>query len=89
MLDAMLEDLNRIPDETSVELDVDGKKVIRQLDSDVIARNRLRVETKKWYLSKIAPKRFGDRVETVHSGSLEVTQPIDQVKTELAKLLGK
>lgn len=27
------------------------------------ARSRLRVDTRKWYLSKLAPKRYGDKLE--------------------------
>lgn len=37
-------------------------------------RDRLRVDSRKWLMSKIAPKKYGDRVEQVHSGSLEVTK---------------
>jgi hypothetical protein len=31
-------------------------------DSAAVARNRLRVDARKWYLSKLAPKKYGDRV---------------------------
>lgn len=37
-------------------------------------RDKLRVDTRKWLMSKMAPKRYGDKVETVHSGSVEVSQ---------------
>lgn len=33
---------------------------------------RLRVDTMKWRASKLAPKKYGDKVETVHSGELRV-----------------
>lgn len=36
-------------------------------------RDRLRVDTRKWLMSKMAPKKYGDKMETVHSGSLELT----------------
>lgn len=29
----------------------------------VVARDRLDVDTRKWYLSKLAPKRYGDRLQ--------------------------
>lgn len=32
------------------------------------ARSRLRVDTRKWYLSKLAPKRYGDRLALEHGG---------------------
>jgi transposase len=37
-------------------------------------RDRLRVDARKWLMSKVAPKKYGDKVETVHSGSVEVTK---------------
>lgn len=44
------------------------KPVLVPLSADVIARNRLRVDTRKWYLAKLAPRRFGDKVVTEHTG---------------------
>ena len=38
--------------------DLDGHPVV---DQEHINRSRLRVETRKWYLSKLAPKRYGDQ----------------------------
>ncbi len=31
------------------------------VDSEHIQRSRLRVDTRKWYLSKVLPKKYGDR----------------------------
>jgi hypothetical protein len=36
------------------------------------ARDRLRVDTRKWYLSKVLPKLYGDKVEVEHSGTPEI-----------------
>lgn len=36
-------------------------------------RDRLRVDARKWYLSKLAPKRYGERVEVEHGGGMGVT----------------
>lgn len=30
---------------------------------DSVERSKLRVDTRKWYLSKLAPKRYGDRIQ--------------------------
>jgi hypothetical protein len=35
---------------------------------DVIARSRLRVDTRKWLLSKALPKVFGDKIVQEHVG---------------------
>lgn len=34
-----------------------------QANGEHQARSRLRVDTRKWYLSKLAPKRYGDKLE--------------------------
>jgi hypothetical protein len=31
------------------------------------ARDRLRLDTRKWLMSKIAPKRFGDKLDLTHA----------------------
>jgi hypothetical protein len=36
---------------------------------DVIARSRLRVDTRKWLLSKALPKVFGDKIVQEHTGA--------------------
>ncbi len=33
------------------------------LDKDDVPRARLEFDAKRWYLSKLAPKRYGDRIE--------------------------
>ena len=45
--------------------DEDGNE---RTDHDVIARSRLRVDTRKWLLSKALPKIYGDKVQNEHSG---------------------
>lgn len=37
---------------------------------DVIARSRLRVDTRKWLLSKALPKIYGDKQQVEHSGTI-------------------
>lgn len=32
-------------------------------DTEHIQRSRLRVDTRKWYLSKVLPKKFGDKLD--------------------------
>lgn len=44
--------------------DEDGPRV----DHDHIARSRLRVDSRKWLLSKLAPKKYGERVTAELSG---------------------
>jgi hypothetical protein len=45
----------------------DGREVV---DHDHIQRAKLRVETRKWMLGKMAPKKYGDKQQIEHSGNL-------------------
>lgn len=44
-------------------------------DNDVIQRSKLRVDARKWLLSKMLPKKYGDKLD-VTSGGKEITAPI-------------
>lgn len=44
---------------------------------DMVERARLRVEARKWYLSKLAPKKYGDKLEV--SGTLNHTHHLKEV----------
>jgi hypothetical protein len=37
-----------------------------------IQRSKLRVDARKWLASKMAPKKYGEKVETAHTGAVEV-----------------
>ena len=38
-------------------------------DSTAVQRNRLRVDSRKWLLSKMVPKKYGDKVTQEHTGA--------------------
>ena len=38
------------------------------VDHEHIQRSKLRVDTRKWAMSKMAPKKYGERVAMEHSG---------------------
>jgi len=39
-------------------------------DSAAVARNRLRVDARKWVASKLKPKKYGDRTQHEHTGKM-------------------
>lgn len=41
------------------------------------SRSRLQVDTRKWLMSKIAPKRFGERQQLEHVGRLTLAQLVE------------
>lgn len=73
--DFYADDIVRISDETSVEARHDGEEVTLDLSSTAVARNRLRVDARKWYASKLAPKKYGDK--TTLAGDPENPMKVD------------
>lgn len=45
----------------------DGKEY-EAVDSEHISRSRLRVDTRKWYISKVLPKIYGDKMDVTSDG---------------------
>lgn len=45
-----------------------SKDGIETTEGDMIAHRRLQVDARKWFASKVAPKKYGDRVQTEISG---------------------
>lgn len=41
---------------------------IKKLDSEHIQRSRLRTDVRKWYLSKVLPKKFGEKLDVESGG---------------------
>lgn len=56
-----------------------GGEEVEVPDNEVLQRSRLRVDTRKWLMSKIVPKKWGDAVE--QSGQSLVVITIDPFKT--------
>lgn len=65
--EAMAEDILSISDDGTNDTYVDDNGNVKT-DHDVIARSRLRVDTRKWLMSKMAPKRYADKVQQELSG---------------------
>ncbi len=75
-----------IADEADVVVRHDGEDVTLDLSATAVARNRLRMDARKWYASKLAPKKYGERIEQVHSGSIGVNQILDEIDGQSAGL---
>jgi len=61
--DAMAEEILDISDDGARDTytDKDGNE---RTDHEVVARSRLRVDTRKWLMARMAPKKYGDKVTT-------------------------
>lgn len=60
------------------------RKVLMPLSADVIAHKRLQIDTRKWMLSKMLPKVYGDKVTQEHTGT--DGGPITLAAVDLRKL---
>jgi hypothetical protein len=58
----LADELLEIADDGSSDTYVDDKGNERT-DADVVARSRLRVDTRKWLLSKMLPKVYGEKLD--------------------------
>ncbi len=78
--DTLFDEALEIADEGSKDWTTteDGKKI---LDQEHVQRSRLRVDTRKWAAGKLAPKRYGDKLQHTGDGG----GPI-RVRPDLSKL---
>lgn len=78
--DMLVDEILQIADDGSNDTykDDDGRE---KVDQDVIARSRLRVDSRKWIASKLKPKKYGDKLDLTSDG--EKLTPIvwQEVKT--------
>jgi hypothetical protein len=63
----------------------DGREVV---NNAVIQRDRLRVDTRKWFLSKINPKKYGEKIDVTTDGE-KITNPQIDLKIDGSSILLK
>lgn len=51
----------------------DGGTTEVTFDSVAVARNRLRVDARKWVASKLKPKKYGDKIDHEVKGNINIT----------------
>lgn len=52
---------------------------------DSVDRAKLHADTLKWYLSKLAPKRYGDRLKLEHEGQVDVFERLRDARKRVKK----
>jgi hypothetical protein len=48
-------------------------------DSGAVADKKVQIDTRKWLLSKLAPKKYGDKIEVSGDPSNPLVQRIERV----------
>jgi hypothetical protein len=46
------------------------------VNGEAVQRSRLRVDTRKWYLSKVLPKVYGDKLDLNHAGEVAIKRVV-------------
>lgn len=46
----------------------DGQSIGWQINGEHVQRSKLRIDARKWALSKMMPKKYGDKIQQEHTG---------------------
>jgi hypothetical protein len=69
--DTIFEDILDIADDSSKDITTDPLGNER-LNTEFVQRARLRVDARKWIVSKLNPKKYGDKIENTHLGEMSI-----------------
>jgi hypothetical protein len=67
--DVLADEILDIADDGTGDMTVDQEGNER-VNNENIQRSRLRVDARKWIASKLKPKKYGDKAEIEHSGTM-------------------
>ena len=81
--DIIFDDILAIADENTNDTSI-NENGIEVVNNDVIQRSRLRIDARKWVLSKLNPKKFGDKTDITSGGEKIQTTP-QEVKITIVK----
>ena len=83
----IFEEILDIADESHSDKKVleDGREVV---DGEVVQRSRLRIDARKWMLSKMNPKKYGDKLDMTTDGESLNVSPAERAK-RIAELKSK
>ena len=73
------DDILEISDDGTGDRYVDSDGNTR-VDGDVVQRSKLRVESRRWLLSKLLPKEFGDRLDVNHAVTVSIAEELSEVR---------
>lgn len=83
--ETIFEEIIEISDESNADLTI-GEKGNLIIDGEAVQRSRLRVDARKWYLSKLQPKKYGDKIDVTTDGEKINNDAIDYSKLSDAVL---
>ena len=78
--DFYVNEIIEIADELQIDATYKGEEISLDVSSSAVARNRLRVDSRKWIASKLAPKKYGDKMQVGGADDLPPIQHAVKVK---------
>lgn len=87
--DMIFDEMLELADKQDCDIHIDDKG-IKRVDFNLIHRNKLQIDTRKWMLSKMMPKKYGDKVDiTTNNESLNTPKGIELNDDQITKLIDK
>lgn len=69
-------------------LDKDGESIGWVVNGEAVQRSKLRVETRKWLLSKLQPRKYGDKIAVTGAEGGPIRHAIEDVRADLSAAFG-
>ena len=86
----LIEISDNCTDDVQVLMGNDDEGALGRLNHSAVARAKLQVDTRKWVMSKMVPKKYGDKIQQEHTGPDGKPLPAAQQNTViLGDLQGK
>jgi len=70
--DAVFDDIFEIADDNQSDV-ITNPDGTERLNSDVVQRAKLRIDTRKWALARMQPKKYGDKIDLNHGVGLTIS----------------
>lgn len=68
----MFEEMLEIADEANLDGFIDSKGKVH-INGEAVQRSKLKVDTRKWVLSKLMPKKYGDKLDIESKNDVNIT----------------
>lgn len=81
--DLIFEEMKEIADKQDKDVYIDHEGNER-IDHNVIHRNKLQIDTRKWMLAKMQPKKYGDKID-ITTKDKEINAVNQTIPTEIIK----
>lgn len=83
--DLLAEECLEIADDDSRDVKVNPETGDEYLNTEFVARARLRIDTRKWLAMKLLPRQYGDKKEENRDDSISVLEKIISGELKVAK----